>query len=168
MTQIAVIVDDKMIIVDGVAIHCPRLDMTRLRDLGAAYDDVHAVQFDTKRGQGHIEYCDVVTDEAARPNIKPGNWQIDATTFENKFGWILPLYQKQAAADAAKAQADALNVQATAALVPILSGGHDPAIQDAMLAELMALKAANETMQKQIAAHTQTFQALGDIDLAKP
>ena len=61
------------------------------------------------------------------------------------------------------------NLKAAPAVTPV---GHnaptDTRLQDAMMAELMALKAANEAMQKQIAAHTATFQALGDIDLAKP
>ena len=170
MTQITIVVDDKMILVGGVACHLPDLDISSFRNIGAQHDNIRAVQFNTTSNDGHIEYCDVITDEPTRPNIKPGNWLIDRATFERKFGWVLPLHEKQVAANTAKEAADlkaALEIQAN---MPA-SGGQatmDDAIQKAMMAELMALKDANETMQKQIAAHTQTFQALGDIDLAKP
>ena len=111
-----------------------------------------------------------MTLEAARPNLKPDNWPIDAATFDKKFGFVLPLYDAQCAINAAQAEADAKAALDGAASAPQAAPvqGVDPAIQAAMMAELMALKEANDTLKKQVETHTATFQALGEIDLAKP
>ena len=170
MTQITIIVDDKTVLVGGVPCVLSDLDMGKFRDLGAVYDNIHAVQFDTVKGQGHIEYCDVITDEPARPNIKPSNWLIDRATFERKFGWVLPLHEKQVAANAAQEAEDlkaALEIQANMPMIGSQATSDD-ALQKAMMAELMALKEANESLKRQVETHTATFQALGEIDLAKP
>lgn len=168
--QITIIVDDKTVYVDGVSVALPNLDWSKFRDLGAAHDDIHAVQFNLDKGQGQIEYCEVMTGEAARPNIKPPNWPIDAATFEKKFGWVLPLYEAQIAANVAQADAGIKAAQDAHAAAPQAGPGaaHDTAMQAAMMAELMALKEANATLQRQVESHTATFQALGEIDLAKP
>ena len=170
MTQTTIVVDDKIVLVGGVACHLPDLDISSFRNIGAQHDDIRAVQFDTASGQGHVEYCEVITNEATRPNIKPGNWLIDQATFERKFGWVLPLHEKQVAANAAKEAEDlkaALEIQANMPMIGSQATSDD-ALQKAMMAELMALKEANESLKRQVETHTATFQALGEIDLAKP
>ena len=83
---------------------------------------------------------------------------------------MLPLYTAQCAINEAQAEADAKAALEGAAAAPQAAPvqGADPAIQAAMMAELMALKEANSTLQKQVETHAATFQALGEIDLAKP
>ena len=75
--QITIVVPDKTVIVGGVACNLPNLDVAAFQG-AAAYDQIHAVQYNTESGQGHIEYCTVTTTETARPNLKPDNWAIDA------------------------------------------------------------------------------------------
>ena len=99
------------------------------------HDKIHAVQFDSERGAGHVEYCDVVTEPATRPNHKPHNWLIDAATFEKLFAWVLPAYAEQCAKDdAAQAQIEAHAAQPR----PVSDG---PAVAGARQEDIDGLRA---------------------------
>ena len=168
--QINIMVEDKAVAVDGVGLFLNGLDWSPLNgDPANPFDDIRSVHFDTGRGVGTVTFKMVPTKQFARPDITPPDWTISKADFERDFGWILTAY------DAERVKVEAANLAAIEAATeaaksapsPTMEGA-SPAMQEAMMIELLALKAANEQMQKQIAAHTQTFQALGDIDLAKP
>ena len=156
MTQITILVDDKTVIVAGRAVVLPNLDWSAFNG-PSVHDKVHAVQFDSERGQGHVEYCDVVTEPATRPNHKPHNWLIDAATFEKLFGWVLPAYAEQCAADdaalaAAEAESEAKKQHALAnpqavSSVPAIAGARQEDV-DGLRAQL----AAQQTENKRLAA----------------
>ena len=156
MTQITIIVDDKTVIVGGRAVVLPSLDWSAFKGQ-SVNDKIHAVQFDSERGHGHVEYCDVVTEPATRPNQKPHNWLIDAATFDKTFGWVMPLYAEQCAADdaasaAAEAESEAKkqhaldNPQAVSAM-PAIAGARQEDV-DALRAQL----AEQQTENKRLAA----------------
>ena len=152
MSQITIIVDDKTVIVAGRAVMLPSLDWSAFNG-PSVHDKVHAVQFDSDRGHGHVEYCDVVTEPATRPNHKPHNWLIDAATFEKTFGWVLSAYADQCAADdAAQAHAEAdaaakAAIPRAASAVPAIAGARQEDV-DGLRAQL----AEQQTENKRLAA----------------
>lgn len=100
--QITIITEDKTVYVDGFAVVLPDLDWAKFNgDPQSPWDDIRAVQFNTDRGQGHVEYKTLATSQAARPDIAPPNWLINGQDFSDKFAWVLPAYE------AGKAQAEA-------------------------------------------------------------
>lgn len=109
--KITIVVDDQRVIVDRVGLHMPDLDWSKFDgDPSSPLDDIAAVQFDTGHGQGHIEYREIITAQASRPNMRPPDWMINQAQFEAMFGWVLPLHaarKAEAEAGRAKAEADA-------------------------------------------------------------
>ena len=159
MTQITIIVDDKMVIVGGRAAMLPALDWSAFNGQ-RVHDKIHAVQFDSDRGHGHVEYCDVVTEPATRPNHKPHNWLIDALTFEKLFGWVLSAYAEQCASDDAAAQAQ--QAQAEKQMQerianPVLASS--PTVDSADMADMRARLAAAEA---KAAAHDEFIATVRD------
>lgn len=147
MTQITIIVEDKTVVVDGVAALLPDLDVSKFTgDPTSPWDDIHAVQFNTKTGQGWVEYCVVATGQISRPDMKPPDWGIGKKDFDAMFGWVMPLYEAQITAlkaeqeAAEKARMEAAK-RAAEAPAQVAREGMDVGIDQAMLAEFTAMKA---------------------------
>ena len=115
--QITIITDDKTVIVDGFPVALPGLDWSRFNgDPNTPWDDIRAVQFNSDRGQGHVEYKTIMTKQAARPDITPPNLLIGRAEFEQSFAWLLPAYEEaKARIEAQRARAEA----ATPGLDPV-------------------------------------------------
>ena len=168
--QITIVVEDKTVICDGVAVPLPDVDWSVFDgDPSTKWDDVAAVQFDTGAGQGHVEYRTIITANAMRPNIRPGDMPIDRATFEATYGWILEPYtvardaqvrREREAAEAAKrasvkASADALETyRATKGGVPV---------EAAPLEDVDALKAKLAELERQVSAQQESFRRLDQI-----
>lgn len=152
--QITIIVPDKIVLCDALPITLPGVDWTKFAgDPGSPFDDIHAVHFNSERGQGHIEYKEVETRQAARANIKPPDMRIGQAEFDADFAWILEAYNAErarleAAATAKKAAGEtaiadnAANPQAVdiAPATPSASAGDVEALK-AALAEQTRLNA---------------------------
>lgn len=106
--QITIITEDKTVYVDGFAVQLPDLDWAKFSgDPQSPWDDVRAVQFNTDRGQGHVEYKTLGTKQAARPDIAPPNWLIGPADFEANFAWVMPAYAEGKASIEAQRARDA-------------------------------------------------------------
>jgi hypothetical protein len=76
--KISIIADDRYIIIDGRPVRMEALDIDPM---------YHAVQFDTDKGWGEIEYKEIDRDGAGpEPAYKPRNEPVLAEHFENMFG----------------------------------------------------------------------------------
>ena len=65
--QITIVVEDKTVICDGVAVPLPDVDWSVFDgDPSTKWDDVAAVQFNTDTGQGHVEYRTIITSSPMR------------------------------------------------------------------------------------------------------
>jgi hypothetical protein len=105
--KITIIVPDKTVLVDGRPAILASLDWTPFAgNPSTPWDDIHAVQFDTNEGAGHVEYALVQTSPPVRPNIKPGNWLISQADFDARFAWVLPAYDEARAREDAALAAD--------------------------------------------------------------
>lgn len=113
--KIRIVVDDKIVSIDRTVIEMPELDWSKFDgDPSSPWDDIAAVQFDTERGQGHIEYRDVMTAQATRDNMRPPDWKINQAQFEAMFGWVISLHAARKAemeAERAKAEEEAAKVR---------------------------------------------------------
>lgn len=168
--QITIVVEDKTVICDGVAVPLPDVDWSVFDgDPSTKWDDVAAVQYNTDSKQGHVEYRTIVTGNAMRPNIRPGDMPIDEAYFSAAFGWILEPYaiardeqvrREREAAEAAKrasvkASADALETyRATKSGVPV---------EAAPLEDVDALKAKLAELERQVSAQQESFRRLDQI-----
>ena len=161
MAQITIIVDDKTVIVGGRAVVLPDLDWSKFNGADV-HDKIHAVQFDSERGAGHVEYCDVVTEPATRPNHKPHNWLIDAATFEKLFSWVLPSYAEQCAKeDAAQAYAE------TEVKERVVSISATPGEVENLMADMKARLAAAEAKSAEQHAENKRLAAISADTAAK-
>ena len=168
--QITIVVEDKTVICDGVAVPLPDVDWSVFDgDPSTKWDDIAAVQYNTDSKQGHVEYRTIVTGNAMRPNIRPGDMPIDEAHFTAAFGWILEPYgiardeqvrREREAAEAAKrasvkASADALETyRATKGGVPV---------EAAPLEDVDALKAKLAELERQVSAQQESFRRLDQI-----
>jgi hypothetical protein len=168
--QITIVVEDKTVICDGVAVPLPDVDWSVFDgDPSTKWDDVAAVQYNTDSRQGHVEYRTIVTSNAMRPNIRPGDMPIDEAHFNAAFGWILEPYtqardeqvrREREAAEAAKrasvkASADALETyRATKGGVPV---------EVAPLEDVDELKAKLAELERQVSAQQESFRRLDQI-----
>jgi hypothetical protein len=123
--QITIITEDKTVYVDGFAVQLPDLDWSKFNgDPSTPWDDIRAVQFNSERNQGHVEYKTLATSQVTRPDIAPPNWLITSQDFSEKFAWVLPAYEAgkaQAEAQRAAREAEAMaavNEQALSAQAP--------------------------------------------------
>lgn len=156
--KIAIIVDDRTIVVDGVACEVELNWQAECftGDPGTVLDDVHAVQFDTDAGQGHVEYRTVRTKQLTRPNNVPPNWAISALEFEQLFGWVLPHYRE--ALEKRKAQEEAARAAAREAAA---NAPERPA--PAPPEDVSALKAELEQLRGIVDAHRSTFERINAV-----
>ena len=168
--QMTIVVEDKTVICDGVAVPLPDVDWSVFDgDPSTKWDDVAAVQYNTDSKQGHVEYRTIVTGNAMRPNIRPGDMPIDEAYFNAAFGWILEPYtqardeqvrREREAAEAAKrasvkASADALETyRATKGGVPV---------EATPLEDVDALKAKLAELERQVSAQQESFRRLDQI-----
>ncbi len=168
--QITIVVEDKTVICDGVAVPLPDVDWSVFDgDPSTKWDDIAAVQYNTDSKQGHVEYRTIVTGNAMRPNIRPGDMPIDEAYFNAAFGWILEPYtqardeqvrREREAAEAAKrasvkASADALETyRATKGGVPV---------EAAPLEDVDELKAKLAELERQVSAQQESFRRLDQI-----
>ncbi|MFZ5762824.1 MAG: hypothetical protein ACOY8P_07870 [Thermodesulfobacteriota bacterium] len=74
--RITIIHDDGVVGVDGVF---------RPVDLGVLPDNIHAVQFDTDAGSGHVEHRNPQRNRA-----------IDQAAWDVEFGWFVELWEQAA------------------------------------------------------------------------
>ncbi len=168
--QITIVVEDKTVICDGVAVPLPDVDWSVFDgDPSTKWDDVAAVQYNTDSKQGHVEYRTIVTSNAMRPNIRPGDMPIDEAYFNAAFGWILEPYtqardeqvrREREAAEAAKrasvkASADALETYRAS------KGG--VVVEAAPLEDVDALKAKLAELERQVSAQQESFRRLDQI-----
>ena len=128
--KITILVDDKAVYVDGRAMRITDLDWSKFfGDPSSKEDDIHAVQFNTERGQGHVEYKNYPTKQLGRPDVPTPDWCIDTAIFEREFAWVLPHYeaalsQAVAAEAAERAAEDEANAER-------IERGEAPAVQAA-------------------------------------
>ncbi|MBK8467841.1 MAG: hypothetical protein IPL32_18675 [Chloracidobacterium sp.] len=156
--QITIVVEDKTVICDGVAVPLPDVDWSVFDgDPSTKWDDVAAVQYNTDSKQGHVEYRTIVTSNAMRPNIRPGDMPIDEAHFNAAFGWILEPYtqardeqvrREREAAEAAKRA----SVKAEADRRAAIEKASLPRDESEGPLEPVASKAELEDLQKQLAA----------------
>lgn len=175
--KISIVVDDQIVIVDGVSVKVSSIDWAFFDgDPSTKWDDIAAVQFDTDAGQGHVEYRTIVTGHPLRPNIRPGDWLITATDFDEKFSFVLGPYkaaleahraeEEEAARKAKEASAartkESIEAYRAAKLVKALNaeGVEVPA---AAADDVEALKTKLEAIERTVSAHNQAFQQLDKI-----
>lgn len=175
--QISIIVPDRTVYVDGFAVELPALDWAKFDgEKNNPWDDISAVQFDTERKSGHVEYKTVPTKQASRPDITPPNWPIGEEDFSREFAWVLPIYQEERArveaAEAARKEAEAKAAEAAKlkaeadrrAAIDRASLPHDETAEpvepaaskeelEALQKQLAALQASNELLAQRVAAN---------------
>ena len=181
--QITIVVDDKKVVCDGVAVTMPDIDWAVFDgDPKTPWDDVACVQYNTKTGQGHIEYRTIVTAGHARPNIRPGDKPIDAAEFERVYGWIIPAYvearEKAKAAEKAEMEAKlkatseasdkALAEYRAAKRAKVLRDGVEveaAAADDveALKAKIADLESKSAALENQVSSHHAAFKKLDEI-----
>ncbi len=160
--KITILVDDKAVYVDGRAMRITDLDWSKFfGDPSSKEDDIHAVQFNTERGQGHVEYKNYPTKQLGRPDVPTPDWCIDTAIFEREFAWVLPHYeaalsQAVAAEAAERAAEDEANAER-------IERGEAPAVQAAASADVEALYAELEAVRAQL---LQTDTKLNDALVA--
>ena len=174
--QITIVVEDKTVICDGFAVAMPDIDWSVFDgDPKTPWDDVAAVQYNTKTGQGHIEYRTIVTDGHTRPNIRPGDKPLDAAEFERVYGWIIPAYvearekakaaEKAAMEAALKATSQAsdkdLAEYRAAKRAKVLRDGVE--VEAAAADDVEALKAKIAELEGKVSSHHAAFEALDKI-----
>lgn len=151
--QITIVVDDRIVIVDGIAAHLPDLDWGHrsfVGDPGTLLDDVSAVQYDTVTGQGTVEYRTLVTRQATRPNVRPPDWYITPADFESNFAWVMPAYREAAARQKAEDEARQRD---------LASMSERPAPGD----DVSALKAEVHALKEIVASHRGAFERINDV-----
>ncbi len=168
--QITIVVEDKTVICDGVAVPLPDVDWSVFDgDPSTKWDDVAAVQYNTETGKGHVEYRTIITSSPMRPNIRPGDMPIDAAYFDATFAWILQPYaiareaqekREREAAEAAKRAALEASESAVAAYRASKAG---VPVEAAPLEDVDALKAELEKLRKQVDAQQESFRRLDQI-----
>ena len=168
--QITIVVEDKIVICDGVAVPLPDVDWSVFDgDPSTKWDDVAAVQFDTGSGQGHVEYRTIVTDNPVRPNIRPGDMPIDRAAFDGAYGWILEPYtaardaqvrREREAAEAAKRASIAASDQA---LKTYREGKGGVPLDAAAVEDVDALKSKLAELERQVSAQQESFRRLDQI-----
>ena len=168
--QITIVVEDKTVICDGVAVPLPDVDWSAFDgDPSTKWDDVAAVQYNTTSKQGHVEYRTIVTSNAMRPNIRPGDMPIDRATFESAYGWILEPYtvardaqvrREREAAEAAKRASIAASEQA---LRTYREGKGGAVVEAAAVEDVDALKAKLAELERQVSAQQESFRRLDQI-----
>lgn len=160
--QISIIVPDRTVYVDGFAVELPALDWAKFDgEKNNPWDDISAVQFDTERKSGHVEYKTVATKQTARADMTPPNWLIGEADFANNFAWVLPIYQAERerveAAEAARKEAEAKAAETAAAKAEsdrraAIERASLPRDESAAPVEPVASKDELEALQKQLAA----------------
>ena len=168
--QITIVVEDRIVICDDVAVSLPDADWSVFDgDPDSKWDDVAAVQFNTETGKGHVEYRTITTSSPMRPNIRPGDMPIDAAYFEATFAWILQPYaiareaqEKREREVAEKAKQAAVEASQAAVSAYRASKGGVP-VEAAPLEDVDALKAEMETLRKQVEAQQESFRRLDQI-----
>jgi len=174
--QITIVVEDKTVICDGFAVVMPDIDWAVFDgDPKTPWDDVAAVQYNTKSGQGHIEYRTIVTDGHTRPNIRPGDKPIDAAEWMRSYEWVIPAYvearEKAKAAEKAAMEA-ALKATSQASdkalaeyraikRAKVLRDGVE--VEAAPLEDVDALKAKLAELERQVSAQQESFRRLDQI-----
>lgn len=158
--QITIIVDDRIVQIDQVPL---RLDLDWSvfdGDPESPWDNIHAVIFDTERGQGHVAYKPVRTSQTARPDMVPPDWYITQADFDEHFSFVVPRWQVaklKADANAEAAEAAEARAAEEASLRQKSDGG--PVADTATAAEVEALKAELEALKAQL---TNTDTKLND------
>lgn len=168
--QITIVVEDKTVICDGVAVPLPDVDWSAFDgDPSTKWDDVAAVQYNTDSRQGHVEYRTIVTGNAMRPNIRPGDMPIDAAYFEATFAWILQPYaiareaqEKREREVAEKAKQAAVEASQAAVSAYRASKGGVP-VEAAPLEDVDELKAKLAELERQVSAQQESFRRLDQI-----
>lgn len=165
--QITLVVDDRLVICDGVAVHLPGLDWAKFDgDPTTPWDDVAAVQYNAADKQGHVEYRTIVTHPAGRPNIRPGDRYIGEADFQEEFAWVLPLYvaeRERLAAEAALAKAEAEKLAAEQALAAEKASHAPSQPSEANSEDIDALKAELATLKETVAKQQEAFTGLDKL-----
>ena len=93
--RIKIVIEDKLVLLDQVPVRLPDLDWALFDgDPSSPWDDIHAVEYDSERGMGTVEYKTVRTQQLTRHDIKPPDWYISKVDFDNYFAWVLPYYEE--------------------------------------------------------------------------
>ena len=168
--QITIVVEDKTVICDGVAVPLPDVDWSVFDgDPSTKWDDVAAVQYNTDSKQGHVEYRTIVTSNAVRPNIRPGDMPIDEAYFNAAFGWILEPYtqardeqvrREREAAEAARRESIAASERALETYRASKGGA---VVEAAAVEDVDALKAKLAELERQVSAQQESFRRLDQI-----
>lgn len=181
--QITIVVEDKTVICDGFAVVMPDIDWAVFDgDPKTPWDDVAAVQYNTKSGQGHIEYRTIVTDGHTRPNIRPGDKPIDAAEWMRSYEWVIPAYvearEKAKAAEKAAMEAalKATSQASDKALAEYRATKRAKVLRDgveveaaaaddveALKAKLAELESKSEALEGKVSSHHKAFEALDKI-----
>ena len=168
--QITIVVEDKTVICDGVAVPLPDVDWSVFDgDPSTKWDDIAAVQYNTDSKQGHVEYRTIVTSNAMRPNIRPGDMPIDEAHFNGAFGWILEPYtqardaQVRREREAAEAAKQASVKASAAALETYRATKGGVAVEAAPLEDVDELKAKLAELERQVSAQQESFRRLDQI-----
>ena len=166
--QITIIVPDKTVYCDGLAIEMPDLDWSTFDgDPATPWDDIHAVQFNATAGQGHVEYKEILTHQAARPNIKPPSWGISMLDFEANFAWVLPAFAARKAQieaeNAAREAAERAAAEAQAAAPAFSAEPGEWSAPSASSEDLEALKAEIAALKESAARNTSSLQNLKTV-----
>lgn len=168
--QITIVVEDKTVIYEGVAVALPDVDWSVFDgDPATKWDDVSAVQFNTETGKGHVEYRTIITSSPMRPNIRPGDMPIDAAYFDATFAWILQPYaiareaQEKREREAAEAAKQASVKASAAALETYRATKGGVAVEAAPLEDVDELKAKLAELERQVSAQQESFRRLDQI-----
>ncbi len=143
--RVSIIVDDRRVIVDGMATYLMDFDWQ-------PFSDVHAVQADIAKDRAEIEFKTIDPDgDGPLPAYKPPNEIVRATAFAERFGSILEAFAVAPKGAVSQPSQHPANAPAPSADISAL---------EARLAEL---EARNAELQRMVGAHNEAFQQLDKI-----
>ena len=148
--QITIVVDDKTVYCGGVAVQIPALDWAKFDgEPGSPWDDIAAVQFNTASSQGHVEYREIETRQAMRPNMRPPDMRIGVAEFNADFAWVLPYYEDALSRQKIEAERQAAQAAVQSAAFeaqPQQTASVSSDDIEALRSQLAAQKAENERL----------------------
>lgn len=89
MSHVSIIPDSQVICVNGRAKRIPDYRWS------PRYDLIHAVQYDSDRGQGHVEFKSVATDSPHDADLKPDNKLIGSDEYQEHFSDAVAAFEAQ-------------------------------------------------------------------------
>lgn len=153
--KITVMVPDKTVVVSGVGHELPDLDWSVFDgDPSTPWDDIRCICINGD--SGYVEYRQIVTQPAHRPNIIPPNLAITEAEFIAKYGFVIEAWQaadakaKAEEAEAARQRAE-LAAKLATAKQEIADKSGNPDEIETLKSRLAAIEADQTELLKKLA-----------------